>query len=134
MKSVPTKAEDDSVHGSTGSPRMGGADDSRPTVTVTVVAAWVHRVERRILALPPGATLRDALLRAGDIPVDSMDDSDLDVGVWGKRVPLETLLRDGDRIECYRPITADPKQARHNRASEQGYRWQGRTRRAARAS
>jgi len=105
--------------------------EAPPALTVTIVAAWPDRFEQRTLSLASGATLRDALLLVGDVGVDSLDESDLDVGVWGKRVPLATLLRDGDRIERYRPITADPKQARHNRASQQGYRWQGRTRRAA---
>ncbi len=129
-------ARDDSVRGSTGSPRTGNTlqpvnREARPALAVTIVAAWPDRFELRTLSLASGATLRDALLVAGDIGVDSLVESDLDVGVWGKRVPLDTLLRDGDRIERYRPITADPKQARHNRASQQGYRWQGRTRRAA---
>jgi putative ubiquitin-RnfH superfamily antitoxin RatB of RatAB toxin-antitoxin module len=47
-------------------------------------------------------------------------------------MPPDTLLSDGDRIELYRPLIADPKAARKKRATEQGYRWQGRTRRAAR--
>jgi uncharacterized protein len=142
MNGDSTYAADDSVHGSTGSPRTRNSlqtesspravrGDTLAAITVTLVAAWPNRVEERILSLASGATLRDALLLAGDVAVDSLDESDLDVGVWGKRVPLESVLRDGDRIERYRPITADPKQARHHRASEQGYRWQGRTRRAA---
>jgi len=100
-------------------------------LSVTIVSAWPDRVESTKLALPVGATLRDALAAAGETNLSTVDESDLDVGVWGKRVPLDTALRDGDRIERYRPITADPKQARHHRASQQGYRWQGRTRRAA---
>ncbi|GEM_PF-47963 len=130
MNSDSPHARDDGVHGSTGSPRTGNRD-APPALTVTIVAAWPDRFEQRTLSLASGATLRDALLLVGDVGVDSLVESDLDVGVWGKRVPLDTLLRDGDRIERYRQITADPKQARHNRASQQGYRWQGRTRRAA---
>ena len=130
------QAQDDGVHGSTGSPRTGNTlqpvnCDAPRALTVTIVAAWPDRFEQRTLFLALGATLRDVLFLPGDVGVDSLDESDLDVGVWGKRVPLDTPLRDGDRIERYRPITADPKQARHNRASQQGYRWQGRTRRAA---
>ncbi len=105
-----------------------------PTIAVLLVAAWPDRLENSWLALRAGSTLRDALIAAGDTAVDSLDNNDLNVGVWGKRVPLDTPLRDGDRIERYRPISADPKLARHHRASEQGYRWQGRTRRVARQS
>ena len=130
MSGDSTHARDDVVRGSAGSPRTGNRY-APPALTVTIVAAWPDRFEQQTLSLASGATLRDALMLVDDVGVDSLDESDLDIGVWGKRVPLDTLLRDGDRIERYRPITADPKQARHNRASQQGYRWQGRTRRAA---
>lgn len=96
-------------------------------ITVFIVEAWADRVTRRALHLPDRATLADALL-AADIDADGSD-----IGLWGKLMPLDTLLKDGDRLERYRALIADPKQARHQRASDQGYRWQGRTRRAARS-
>lgn len=37
-------------------------------------------------------------------------------GVWGKRVAEDYLLRAGDRVEIYRPLLADPKEARRRRA------------------
>ena len=95
---------------------------------LTLVAAWADRVEERAIELTEGATLGDALKTFG-----FNDLSQPDVGIWGKSVPLDTPLKDGDRIEQYRPLIADPKLARHRRANEQGYRWQGRTRRAAKA-
>ena len=76
---------------------------------VTLVSAWADRVEERSIELPDGTTLSDALVAFG-----IEDPTAADVG-----------------IEQYRPLIADPKQARHRRANEQGYRWQGRTRRAA---
>lgn len=42
------------------------------------------------------------------------------IGVWGRPVTLTTVVRDGDRIEIYRPLRADPKQARHHRAASGG--------------
>ena len=95
---------------------------------VTLVAAWADRVEERAIALSDGATLNDALIAFGITHA-----SQADVGIWGKSVPLDTPLKDGERIEQYRPLIADPKLARHRRANEQGYRWQGRTRRAVKA-
>jgi uncharacterized protein len=95
-------------------------------MTVTLIEAWPDRVLQQLLHLPDGATLADAVAAA------SLTDAS-DVGLWGKQVPLDTPLAEGDRIERYRAITADPKQARHQRANVQGYRWQGRTRRAAQA-
>jgi putative ubiquitin-RnfH superfamily antitoxin RatB of RatAB toxin-antitoxin module len=40
------------------------------------------------------------------------------VGIYGKVVGTDTVLCDGDRIELYRPLLADPKQARRRRAAE----------------
>jgi putative ubiquitin-RnfH superfamily antitoxin RatB of RatAB toxin-antitoxin module len=97
-------------------------------ITVLLVEAWADRVTRRELSLPDGATISDALVAA------ALAADDVDVGLWGKLVPLDTVLLDGDRLERYRGLIADPKQARHQRATVQGYRWQGRTRRAARTS
>ena len=101
---------------------------------MTLVTAMADRVEAQAIDLAGGATLVEALVAFGvgvgvGVGVDDM--SAADVGVWGKAVPLDTVLKHGDRIERYRPLIADPKLARHQRAHEQGYRWQGRTRRAA---
>lgn len=41
------------------------------------------------------------------------------VGVYGKKVTLDATLRDGDRVEIYRPLNIDPKQARLLRAKKQ---------------
>ncbi len=96
-------------------------------ITVLVVEAWADSVQQRELELADGATLVDALAAA------HLTDNG-NTGVWGKQVPLDTVLHHGDRIERYRGLIADPKQARHQRANDQGYRWQGRTRRVARGA
>ena len=99
-------------------------------ITVTLIEAWPDRATKRELNLTDGATLSDALAL---VEISTLI-AGWDIGLWGKQVPLDTRLQDGDRIERYRPLIADPKQARHQRATDQGYRWQGRTRRAARAT
>jgi uncharacterized protein len=38
------------------------------------------------------------------------------VGIYGQRVPLDALLHDGDRVEIYRSLIVDPKEARRARA------------------
>lgn len=43
-------------------------------------------------------------------------------GVWGKIRAANYVLREGDRIEFYRPLKADPKQARRVRATQKGQR------------
>lgn len=40
------------------------------------------------------------------------------VGVFGKATKLDTVLTEGDRVEIYRPLIADPKEARKKRAAE----------------
>lgn len=65
------------------------------------------------LDLPEGATVADAIFAAG-LPIAQYDDEQ--VGVWNRRVGLDTVLREQDRVELYRPLIADPKQARRIRA------------------
>jgi putative ubiquitin-RnfH superfamily antitoxin RatB of RatAB toxin-antitoxin module len=61
------------------------------------------------LDLPEGATVGDALARAG-LRARS-------VGIFGERVTPQTRLADGDRVEVYRALRLDPKDARRRRAS-----------------
>lgn len=48
--------------------------------------------------------------------------ADLQIGVWGRVQPLSHGLRDQDRIEVYRPLTVDPKEARRQRYHARGER------------
>jgi uncharacterized protein len=62
------------------------------------------------LDVPDGSTLRDAILRSGLL--DQFPEIDLDrneVGIFGKITKLDAKLVDGNRVEIYRPITADPE-------------------------
>ena len=78
------------------------------------------------LQVPEGATVRDAVLASGFAAACPQQDVDrLDVGVWGRRCTLQQLLRDGDRVEVYRPLLVDPKVARRERFQKQGARAAG---------
>ena len=59
--------------------------------------------------LPAGATVRDALAASG------LDGNVF--GIFGKRVALDHRLNEGDRVEIYRPLAIDPKEARRRRAA-----------------
>lgn len=68
-----------------------------------------------------GATVRQAIVASGLLkhvpalgPVQPLDE--LEVGIWNHRCSLDTVLREGDRIEVYRPLLVDPKEARRIRA------------------
>jgi hypothetical protein len=67
----------------------------------------VHKV-----SLPGGATIADALSASGFAGKLTA----AGVGIWGRPAEPEASLRDGDRVELYRPLTVDPKDARRSRA------------------
>jgi putative ubiquitin-RnfH superfamily antitoxin RatB of RatAB toxin-antitoxin module len=76
-------------------------------------------VQHRWLEVAAGTTI-DALLRGcADF---SPPPGELRVGIWGRLRPLDTLLRERDRIEVYRPLTVDPKEARRQRYANRGER------------
>lgn len=64
------------------------------------------------LELPAGATLRDALASSG-LEIDLEKQA---FGIFGKRALLDQPLAEGDRVEIYRPLALDPKEARRRRA------------------
>ncbi|MBT9458710.1 MAG: RnfH family protein [Burkholderiaceae bacterium] len=76
------------------------------------VAGQVERLELRVAA---GTSLAQALVQSGVVLAPA-----LKVGIWGRVMPPDTLLRDRDRIEIYRPLTVDPKEARRLRYRSPG--------------
>ena len=67
------------------------------------------------VSLHPGATVRDAVARSGLLQGRSAP-AELRFGIFGRRVSPERRLVDGDRIEIYRPLRAEPRAARRARA------------------
>ena len=63
------------------------------------------------LVLPPGSTVADAIKASG-----IAHSAGQKFGIYGKVVTAETPLADGDRVELYRPLALDPKEARRRRA------------------
>jgi putative ubiquitin-RnfH superfamily antitoxin RatB of RatAB toxin-antitoxin module len=78
---------------------------------ITLLRAWPDRHESVELDIPEGATVAEALARANWTLA-----AEEPVGIWGKVQPPDKRLRDGDRVEVYRPLVADPKTARRKRA------------------
>lgn len=96
-----------------------------PRVTVLYSPA-PRQVLEWALDLPEGASVRDAVLASGwREACQGQDVAKLDVGVWGRRGTLEQPLREGDRVEIYRPLLVDPKVARRERFQKQGARAAG---------
>lgn len=73
------------------------------------------QVRTLALHLVAGATVQAALDASG-WSAAWPEIASLDCGIWGRRVARETLLRDGDRVEVYRPLQVEPKEARRLRA------------------
>lgn len=77
------------------------------------------------LQLPSGAFLSDALRASLLLAPGEWSDPDLKAGIWGRVRPLNTPLRDQDRVEVYRPLLVDPKEARRQRYRRHRERQQG---------
>lgn len=71
--------------------------------------------DRVRLRLPEGCTVLDALRASGLCARHALDEADLRVGIWGRVQPPAAPLRDLDRVELYRPLRVDPKEARRLR-------------------
>lgn len=69
---------------------------------------------------PEGAVVQEVIERSGlltahpEIDIGGVNK----VGIWNKLVKLDTPVRDKDRVEIYRPLIADPKEVRRQRAEE----------------
>ena len=80
---------------------------------VEIVFALPERQELLEIDVEEGATVADVITRsilAGLFP--GQDFAALQAGVWGKVVARDQVLREGDRVELYRPLEIDPKEAR----------------------
>lgn len=87
-------------------------------IRATVVYARPDRQWVVELVLPAGATLADAVRAAGlEAQCPELAALRAEVGVFHRRLPPHSAVRDGDRIELYRPLQIDPKEARRLRAS-----------------
>jgi putative ubiquitin-RnfH superfamily antitoxin RatB of RatAB toxin-antitoxin module len=85
---------------------------------VEIVYALAQRSVSKALLLPPGASIADALrMVEADEDLRALDLAHAAVGIFGKVASREQRLKDGDRIEIYRPLLEEPKLARRKRAS-----------------
>lgn len=88
-------------------------------ISIEVVYPLAHEQLLFKATVPSGATLKEGILASGilkhypELVLDKVD-----VGIFGKLATLDTALRAKDRIEIYRPLLADPKEVRKQRAAE----------------
>ena len=85
---------------------------------VEVIYALPAAADAVSVSLPAGATLRDAVLASGVLqrhPEIALEKQAF--GIFGKRAVLDARLAPGDRVEVYRALAIDPKEARRRRAA-----------------
>ncbi|MDP6163769.1 MAG: RnfH family protein [Candidatus Thioglobus sp.] len=86
---------------------------------VEVAYALANRQSLISIEVEKGATLKEAVEASGIL--DTFEEIDLSknrVGIFSKFATLETVLREKDRVEIYRPLIADPKKVRKERAAK----------------
>ncbi|MDO4435174.1 MAG: RnfH family protein [Cardiobacteriaceae bacterium] len=92
---------------------------SRKMITVEVVYGEATLQKILTLKMYEGATLWQAVERSGIVRFfPHLDFNKLDYGIWGQGKRKDEVLRDGDRVEIYRPLIADPKEMRRQRAKK----------------
>lgn len=88
--------------------------------TIAVEVAHARPQEQVILRLelPAGSTLRQAVEQSGILErFPDIDPDTMKAGIFGKLKKSDQVLQAGDRVEIYRPLIADPKQVRKQRAA-----------------
>jgi putative ubiquitin-RnfH superfamily antitoxin RatB of RatAB toxin-antitoxin module len=83
-------------------------------VTVVYCAPGVEDIVQ--VRLPAGATVSDAIDASGLLARRTELGAVPDVGIWGRPCSLKEAVNDADRVELYRPLKVDPKEARRVRA------------------
>jgi uncharacterized protein len=90
-------------------------------IGVEIVYAQPQHSILKALQLAPGSTIADALATAAADPdFFGVDLAHAAVGIFGKVARRDHPLKDGDRIEIYRPLLEEPKLARRKRLSKSG--------------
>jgi len=93
---------------------------------VTVVHARPGAQHVLPVEVPPGATVADAIVTSGLLALEpQLELQALSVGIWNRTVDLHARLVADDRVEVYRPLTLDPKEARRLRAEARRRRGAG---------
>lgn len=94
-------------------PKTGAGD----SIDIEVACATPRRQAVVALSVPRGCTIGEAVERSGLLrEFPELRAHELKMGVFGTLRKPEDPLEPGDRVELYRPLIADPKQARRERA------------------
>lgn len=88
-----------------------------PDISVEIVYALPEKQYLRSVSLEEGATVEQAIKASGLLSLrKDIDLANNKVGIFSRPVKLGDVVQDGDRVEIYRPLIADPKEMRRQRA------------------
>jgi uncharacterized protein len=88
-------------------------------INIEMVYALPHEQALLKLQVPQGTTVEDAVKISGILErYPEIDLAKNKMGIYGKLSRADAVLRDKDRVEIYRPLIADPKEVRRQRAAE----------------
>lgn len=89
------------------------------SIQLEITYAKPDRQEIISLKLPEGSTIQQAIEASGLLQRHpEIDIAKAKVGIYGKLSRMDTVVRERDRVEIYRPLIADPKEVRKQRAAE----------------
>lgn len=89
-------------------------------VNIEVVYGLPDRQALYRLQVADGTTARQAVLQSPVLKDFPDADIHAPIGIFGKMVKDDTVLQEFDRVELYRPLLADPKEARRKRVQQKG--------------
>lgn len=91
-------------------------------MNIELVVATGEKQQLNSVTIKPGTTAREAIVNSGlasEFP--GLDFSCCPLGIWGRPVVDNQLLAEGDRLEVYRPLYRDPREARRELALKGRY-------------
>ena len=92
-----------------------------PEAQVEIVYASARSQKVVYIAFEPAMRVIDAIHQSGLLAeFPEINTAQNAVGIFGRKVPLDTLLNAGDRVEIYRPLECSPQDARRRRAAKGG--------------
>ncbi len=93
--------------------------DVMSDISIEVAYALPHKQALVETTVPEGTTALEAAKASGiSERFGGIDLDNAKFGIFGKAVPAKQVLREGDRVEIYRPLIADPKEVRKERAAK----------------
>jgi putative ubiquitin-RnfH superfamily antitoxin RatB of RatAB toxin-antitoxin module len=90
-----------------------------PPIAIEVAYALPDRQAILRITVPPGTTALQAIEMSGIRQRFAGIEAQPTVGIFSHKVGLDYIMQEGDRLEIYRPLLADPKEVRRRKAEEQ---------------